>query len=103
MTTPKPKKQQLGNDLEIKRGIVTLRIAVDDIAILAKACAIASEHSIRLDNAPDNNAFRAWAIVFKAATIACISQNRMSQSHESDAESFAKKLLSMNVGEHGSY
>lgn len=81
--------------IEIKNGIATISLDCDQLSILAKACETASQYTSHISRQPDIIAFRAFAMMFKSATIASLSQISMRIGDGEQAEKFAEELLSV--------
>lgn len=91
--------QYIPFDIDIEQGCITLQLSCNDVAALAKACAIAEAHTIKAENVADKTVFKAWAVAFKAMTVASMSQYSMFEKHKEKATRFADELLAMQVEE----
>jgi hypothetical protein len=80
-------------DIKIQDGIITLELTVNDAALLAKACAIAEEHTVMQADVHDKIAFKAWTVAFTAMTIAAVGHYNMLERHKEKASAFAEQLL----------
>jgi hypothetical protein len=89
-------------EIEIKEGQITLILHPDEAAMLAKACSIAAWHTQNVENQAEIIAFRAYAALFKAATIAAVFQIDMSEQHQNSTKVYVTGLLEMVLSESGS-